>query len=141
MSRADALHPGEHQRQGPDFPPRAHYEARQRIHAQPVTDAWKQRYARCSGVEGAVAQASRRSDIHHARYRGLDRARLQRVLTALAISIVRIDSWLKGQESAGSWTTRLTRLHRSLAPPLCEGAGSVPTGEPQCANRQRSGSR
>jgi hypothetical protein len=32
------------------------------------------------------------------------------VLTALAINLVRVDAWLTGVATTGSWTSRLTRL-------------------------------
>ena len=94
--------------------PRAQYEAQHRIRAEQTTDTWKKLYAQRSGVEGAIAQASRRSNIHQARYRGLDRIHLQHTLTALALNIVRVDAWLNGLTPAGSWTTKLTHFHRSL---------------------------
>ncbi|WP_317453624.1 transposase [Streptomyces sp. CBMA152] len=98
------------------FRPRTAYEAQQRIRAQQAIAEWKHLYAQRSGAEGTIAQASRRSDIHHARYRGLERTHLQHILTALAQNIVRADAWLNGSTPSGSWTTRLTRLHRRLTP-------------------------
>ncbi|WP_051856724.1 transposase [Streptomyces sp. NRRL B-1347] len=96
--------------------PRAQYEAQQRIRVEQATDTWKKLYAQRSGVEGAIAQASRRSNIHHARYRGLERIHLQHILTALALNIIRVDAWLNGLTSKSSWTTRLAILHHSLTP-------------------------
>jgi Transposase DDE domain len=65
---------------------------------------------RC-GVEGTIAQAqaARRSDLHHARYRGLAKTHLQHVLTALALNLVRVDTWLTGIPLGGSWASRLPR--------------------------------
>jgi hypothetical protein len=56
---------------GLTFRPRAQYEAQRRIRAEQATDAWQARYAHRAGVEGTIAQAARRSDLHHARYCGL----------------------------------------------------------------------
>ena len=66
------------------FRPRAQYEAQHRIRAEQATSAWQDRYAHRSGIEGTIAQASRRSNVHQARYRGLAKTHLQHVLTALA---------------------------------------------------------
>ena len=61
-----------------------------------------------------IAPASRLSDLHHARYRGLAKTHLQHVLTALAINLVRVDAWLTGVATTGSWTSRLARLTQPL---------------------------
>jgi Transposase DDE domain len=76
------------------FRPRLQYETQRRLRAEQATPAWRDRYAHRSGIEGTIAQASRRSDLHHARYRGLPKTHLQHVLTALAINLVRVDAWL-----------------------------------------------
>jgi hypothetical protein len=61
-----------------------------------------------------IAQASRLSDLHHARYRGMAKTHLQHVLTALAINLVRVDAWLTGITTPGGWTSRLARLTQPL---------------------------
>jgi transposase len=98
------------------FRPRVQYETQRSIRAEQATDAWRDRYAHRSGVEGTIAQASRRSDIHQARYRGLAKTHLQHVLTALALNLVRVDAWLTGTPLGGSWTSRLTRLRPMPSP-------------------------
>jgi len=55
------------------FRPRPQYETQHSIRTEQATDAWRDRYAHRSGIEGTIAQASRRSDLHLARYRGLAR--------------------------------------------------------------------
>jgi len=72
---------------------------------------------RC-GVEGTIAQAqaARRSDLHDARYRGLAKTHLQHVLTALALNLVRVDTWLTGIPLGGSWASRLPRPQPALSP-------------------------
>jgi hypothetical protein len=74
------------------------------------------RYAHRCGVQGTIAQAARRSDLHQARYRGLAKTHLQHVLTALALDLVRVDAWLTGTPLGGSWASRLTRLRPALSP-------------------------
>ncbi|WP_405021751.1 transposase [Kitasatospora sp. NBC_00070] len=53
------------------FRARPQLEAQRRIREEQATDAWRDQYATRSGVEGTMAQASRRCDVHHARHRGL----------------------------------------------------------------------
>jgi IS5 family transposase len=72
------------------FLPRRQQEAQQRIRAEQATSDWRQRYALRCGVESLIAQASRLSDLHQARYRGLAKTHLQHVLTALALNLVRL---------------------------------------------------
>jgi hypothetical protein len=96
------------------FLPRRQQEAQRRIRAEQATDDWRQRYALRCGVESLISQASRLSDLHQARYRGLAKTHLQHVLTALAINLVRVDAWLTGVATTGSWISRLARLAQPL---------------------------
>jgi Transposase DDE domain len=61
-----------------------------------------------------IAQASRLSDLHQARYRGKPKTFLQHTLTAMALNLVRVDAWLTGAVTTGSWTSRLARLTQPL---------------------------
>jgi transposase len=96
------------------FLPRRQQQAQQRIRAEQATADWRQRYALRCGVESLISQASRLSDLHQARYRGLAKTHLQHVLTALALNLVRVDAWLTGVATTGSWTSRLARLTQAL---------------------------
>jgi Transposase DDE domain len=98
------------------FRPRTQYETQQQLRTEQATTAWRERYAHRAGIEGTIAQAARRSDVHHARYRGLAKTHLQHVLTALALNLVRLDAWLSGIPPGGSWASRLTRLRPALSP-------------------------
>jgi transposase len=98
------------------FRPRRQYEAQRQLRAEQATPIWQDRYAHRSGIEGTIAQACRRSDLHQARYRGLPKTHLQHVLTALALNLVRVDAWLTGTPLGGSWVSRLTRLRPALSP-------------------------
>jgi transposase len=101
---------------GLTFRPRVQYEAQRLLRAEQATDVWQERYGHRSGVEGTIAQASRRGDLHHARYRGLAKTHLQHVLTALALNLVRFDAWLTGTPLGGNWASRLTRLRPAPSP-------------------------
>jgi hypothetical protein len=46
------------------FRPRPQYEAQRQLRAEQATDGWRERYAHRSGIEGTIAQAARRSDVH-----------------------------------------------------------------------------
>lgn len=92
------------------FRPRTQYQTQQQLRTEQATDAWQDRYAHRCGIEGTIAQAARRSDLHQARYRGLAKTHLQHVLTALALDLVRLDAWLTGTPLGGSWVSPLTRL-------------------------------
>jgi Transposase DDE domain len=96
------------------FLPRRQQQAQQRTRAEQATGDWRQPYALRCGVESLISQASRLSDLHQARYRGLAKTRLQHVLTALATSLVRVDAWLTGVATTGSWTSRLARLTQAV---------------------------
>ena len=45
------------------------------------------------------------SDLHHPRYRGRAKTHLHHALTAMAVNLVRVDAWLTGVATAGSWTS------------------------------------
>jgi len=96
------------------FLPRRQQEAQQRIRAEQSTSDWRQRYALRCGVESLIAQASRLSDVHHARSRGKPKTFLQHTLTAMALNLIRLDAWLTGAATTGSWTSRLARLTQAL---------------------------
>lgn len=100
---------------GLTFRARPQLEAQRRIRTEQGTDVWREQYAARAGVEGTMAQASRRCDVHHARYRGLPKVHLQHILTAMALNLVRTDAWLTGTPLGSSWTSRLTALRKSLA--------------------------
>jgi hypothetical protein len=39
---------------------------------------------------------------------------LQHTLTAMAFNLIRLDAWLTGAVTTGSWTSRLARLTQAL---------------------------
>jgi transposase len=96
------------------FLPRRQQQAQQRLRVEQATDGWRRRYALRCGVESLISQASRRSHLHHARYRGKPKTFLQHVLTAMAINLIRVDAWLTGTATTGGWTSRLARLAQPL---------------------------
>jgi transposase len=59
------------------------------------TAEFKARYDVRAGVEGTLSQGLRVCDLRHARYVGLAKTRLQHVVTAAALNVIRIAQWLE----------------------------------------------
>ena len=96
--------------------PQAEHAAaqRRRRRREQETAAWRQSYARRAGVEGTLSQGIRAFGLRRCRYIGLAKAHLQHVLTAVAINLVRLDAWLRGEPSAPTRISRFTRLKAAL---------------------------
>ncbi len=75
---------------------REHFEALQGARKQQETQAFRDGYAARAGIEGTHAQAIRRCGLRQCRYIGLAKTRLQHVLTAAAINLVRVAEWHAG---------------------------------------------
>jgi transposase len=76
------------------FRPRERYLALQAARERQGTEAFKETYAIRAGIEGTISQAVRVSDLRQARYFGLPKTHLQHIITATAINVRRIVSWL-----------------------------------------------
>jgi transposase len=92
--------------------PREHYEALQQRRKQQRTESFKEAYAKRAGVEGTLSQGVRRSDIRHARYRGLPKTRLQHLAIAAALNLLRIADWLDETPRAKTRLSTFERLYR-----------------------------
>jgi transposase len=64
------------------------------------TAEFKARYDVRAGVEGTLSQGLRVCDLRQARYIGLAKTRLQHILTAAALNVIRIGQWLEDPELA-----------------------------------------
>jgi transposase len=73
---------------------REEYEALQTAKRRQTTEAFREEYALRAGIEATHAQGLRRSDLRRTRYIGLAKTRLQHILTALALNLVRVVEWL-----------------------------------------------
>ena len=73
---------------------REEYEALHSARRRQQTPEFKAAYAARSGIEGTHSQGLRRCGLRHARYIGLAKTRLQHVLTACALNLVRAVEWL-----------------------------------------------
>jgi transposase len=79
---------------------------------QQLTAAFWQTYAVRAGIEGTLSQGIRRCDLRHARYIGEAKTRLQHLLIATALNLIRAVNWLLETPRA---PTRISRF-AALAP-------------------------
>lgn len=96
------------------MPPREVHEVQVKARAEQGTKDWQSRYAIRAGVEGTVNQALDLG-IRRSRYRGIDKTRLQHVLTACAINLIRLDAYRNGHALDRTRTSHLNRLELTLA--------------------------
>lgn len=89
--------------------PRDQHEALEQARAEQQTDAWKERYKIRAGVEGTISQAALMG-MRRTRYIGLAKTHLGIVLTACAINLTRLDSWLTDTPMGTTRTSRFTDL-------------------------------
>ena len=90
--------------------PREQHEAIQAARARQQTAEFKEHYAKRAGVEGTISQAVRRCDLRRTRYIGLEKTRLQHILMAVALNIVRVVAWLMEQPRAHTRISRFAAL-------------------------------
>jgi len=94
--------------------PRAQHVALHAARQRQVTPEFAAQYAARAGVEGTISQSTRSFELRRTRYVGLAKTRLQHVITAAALNVVRVVAWL---DHAPVATTR-TSPFAALAP-LC----------------------
>jgi transposase len=75
-----------------------------------TTEEFKQRYAARSGIEGTHAQAISRCGLRRCRYIGLVKTRLQHVITAAAVNLIRIADWYGDNPLAATRRSRFADL-------------------------------
>lgn len=95
-------------------PPREIHEVQAKARAEQKSAQWQARYAVRAGVEGTIHQAVEATGIRRARYRGLDKTRLDHVLAATAINFIRLDAHWNGHMLDRTRTSHLARLELSL---------------------------
>jgi transposase len=92
--------------------PKAEYQALQTARQQQNSTDWKKLYGTRAGVEGTLSQGIGTLGLRQARYVGLIKVRLQHLLTAVALNVLRMVAWLDGIPHA---KTRISRF-AALAP-------------------------
>jgi transposase len=95
--------------------PRETFQAIADARAAQSTREWKERYKARAGVEGLMYQASNVTGIRRARYLGLDKTRLEHLIAATAINLIRLDAWYNTEPISRTRTTHLQRLHLTSA--------------------------
>ena len=95
--------------------PQAEEMAMQTARQRQSTASFEAQYALRAGVESTHAQGIRRCDLRHARYRGLAKTKLQHVLTAAALNLVRVSAWLAETPRALTRRSSFARLQTSTA--------------------------
>lgn len=96
--------------------PQERYEAVQAGRKQQTTAAFAQEYAARAGVEGVHSQAVRRCDLRQARYVGEQKVRLEHLLTATALNLVRLAAWLAGTKRRSTRRSPLLGLLPATTP-------------------------
>jgi len=94
--------------------PQTQHVALQLARAYQKTETFRQRYRKRAGVEGTISQGTRGFGLRRSRYMGLAKTRLQHILTAAAINLMRTADWL---EQAPRAQTRLS--HFAALAPVC----------------------
>jgi transposase len=74
-----------------------------------------QQYVRRAGVEGTLSQGVRAFDLRHARYLGLAKTHLQKLLTATVMNITRDLHWLAGDRPTQTRSSAFAKLHAVAA--------------------------
>jgi hypothetical protein len=95
---------------------REDYAALPAARTRETTDAYTTLYHRRAGIEGTISEGVRMMHLRRARYIRLAKTRLEHVLTATAIDLVRLAAWLAGEPLA---RTRQTAFARLMADPIC----------------------
>jgi transposase len=83
--------------------------------AREQTDDFAAAYAQRAGVEGTHAQALRVCGVRRARYLGQAKTHLQHILSAVALTLLRIAAWLNGTPLAPTRRSAFARLMASAA--------------------------
>ena len=96
-----------HNRRTLSFHEQPVFEAVQQRKQEQHTDTFRQRYAKRAGIEGTISQGVFALGMRRSRYRGLDKTHLQFVLTAAAMNLTRVVSWLNEERRS---KTRLTHF-------------------------------
>ena len=78
--------------------------------ARQKTKDFKKQYAKRAGVEGTISQGTRAFGLRRCRYRGFPKTRLQHIVTACALNLVRIWEWWTDNYTFGTTPSRFAAL-------------------------------
>lgn len=92
------------------FIPEAEFRALQASRAREKTTEFQDAYHKRAGVEGTISQAVGVLGMRRTRYRGLDKAHLQHLMTAAAMNLMRVLDWLSGKQRSTTRKSAFARL-------------------------------
>jgi transposase len=95
--------------------PRHLHEALRDARVEQTTQAWKDRYRHRAGIEATISQATHLTGLRTARYTGINKVHLEHIFTAVALNLVRLNTWWLGLPLQRTRTTHLARLGLSIA--------------------------
>ena len=78
--------------------------------ARQQTSEFKEQYAARAGIEGTISQGTRAFGLRRCRYRGFPKTRLQHIITAAAINLVRVWEWWTEAYTFGTCPSRFATL-------------------------------
>jgi transposase len=90
--------------------PEEHYHALRHARDRAMTLEYKQEYAHRAGIEGTISQAVRTCEVRRSRYPWLSKTALQHLLTATALNLLRMGTWLTGEPLAQTRHARFFSL-------------------------------
>jgi transposase len=93
---------------------REEYEALHTMRQWQTTQEFREHYAQRAGIEATHAQGLRRCDLRQTRYIGLAKTRLQHILTAIALNVVRTIAWWDEIPQAATRQSRFAALQPKL---------------------------
>lgn len=91
-------------------PQHQHYLALQKARERQTTKSFKEEYARRAGREGTISQGVHAFDLRRSRYIGLAKTRLQHLIIASSLNLVRMGAWLMEKPRAHTRVSRFGRL-------------------------------
>jgi hypothetical protein len=95
--------------------PRQVHEAQLAARAAQDTRDFQARYALRAGVEGTIRQGVAVTGMRQARYRGLDKTRMEHTYAAAALNLIRLGAWWNGHPLDRTRTSHLACLELELA--------------------------
>ena len=90
--------------------PQQFHETLEKARVRQTTPEFKKQYATRAGVEGTISQGTRAFGLRRCRYRGFPKTRLQHIVTACALNLVRIWEWWTDAYTFGTTPSRFAAL-------------------------------
>jgi transposase len=95
--------------------PRDQYAALQAARARQHSAEFKVQYGQRAGIEGTLSQGIRAFELRRAKYIGVAKTRVQHLLTAAAMNVVRVSMWLDETPRSTTRQSAFVRLYKAAA--------------------------